>query len=262
MTQPTDADDLRARFDGDNEPMKEAIYSGPCSICGDTNYPLSMGGSSICPSCDCGDYGITKVQRQNKRIVELTKQVNDWRELWTKENVQRVEFQVEVESLRERLAKAEGERDEMYRHFGRICTAAGNPAVRFGNGKSIEEATTDFIVERLKDYIPALNRAMHSDGELDDLRTRLLAAETAAAQMHGNSDGYQGLLAEAQLGRRAIEWIRNSTYWHYSKNRSFQCRYCKSIDVNAPSKIIHLSSCLRKLVMDFAAATAPQGGRE
>jgi hypothetical protein len=104
----TDADDLKAKLDGDNEPMKEAIYSGPCSICGDTNYPLSFGGSSICPSCDCGDYGITKVQRQGKRIAELTKQVNDWCELWTKENEQRVEIQVETESLRERLAKAEG----------------------------------------------------------------------------------------------------------------------------------------------------------
>jgi len=27
---------------------------GPCTICGAVNYPLSMGGSSICPMCDTG----------------------------------------------------------------------------------------------------------------------------------------------------------------------------------------------------------------
>lgn len=28
--------------------------SGPCVVCGATNYALSMGGPTICPSCDCG----------------------------------------------------------------------------------------------------------------------------------------------------------------------------------------------------------------
>lgn len=27
---------------------------GPCIVCGKTNYPNSMGGPGICPSCDCG----------------------------------------------------------------------------------------------------------------------------------------------------------------------------------------------------------------
>lgn len=27
---------------------------GPCMLCGATNYANSMGGSLICPSCDCG----------------------------------------------------------------------------------------------------------------------------------------------------------------------------------------------------------------
>jgi hypothetical protein len=27
---------------------------GPCVMCGKTNYPLSMGGPSVCPMCDCG----------------------------------------------------------------------------------------------------------------------------------------------------------------------------------------------------------------
>ena len=30
------------------------MESGPCIKCGKKNYPLSMGGSGICPSCDCG----------------------------------------------------------------------------------------------------------------------------------------------------------------------------------------------------------------
>ncbi len=28
--------------------------SGPCFLCGDTDYPRSLGGEMICPSCDCG----------------------------------------------------------------------------------------------------------------------------------------------------------------------------------------------------------------
>jgi len=45
---------------------------GPCIICGTTNYSLSMGGPTICPSCDCGDFSLSKVQRQAKEIERLT----------------------------------------------------------------------------------------------------------------------------------------------------------------------------------------------
>ena len=44
---------------------------GPCCICGATNYSLSMGGPTICPSCDCGDFGMEKVKRQGIEIVQL-----------------------------------------------------------------------------------------------------------------------------------------------------------------------------------------------
>jgi hypothetical protein len=44
---------------------------GPCVICGDVGYELSMGGPSICPSCDCGNFGIYVVKRQAKVIAEL-----------------------------------------------------------------------------------------------------------------------------------------------------------------------------------------------
>jgi hypothetical protein len=48
---------------------------GPCVICGATDYPLSMGGPTICPSCDCGDFGIAKVQRQAAEIARLQRRV-------------------------------------------------------------------------------------------------------------------------------------------------------------------------------------------
>jgi len=45
--------------------------SGPCIICGDTNYPLSEGGPTICPACDCGHFGMERIKRQGKRITGL-----------------------------------------------------------------------------------------------------------------------------------------------------------------------------------------------
>lgn len=45
---------------------------GPCIICGDRDYPLSAGGPTICPSCDCGDFGLAKVKRQAAEIERLT----------------------------------------------------------------------------------------------------------------------------------------------------------------------------------------------
>lgn len=48
---------------------------GPCQLCGDTNYALSMGGPGICPSCDCGNFGPHTVKRQAKTIYELRERV-------------------------------------------------------------------------------------------------------------------------------------------------------------------------------------------
>lgn len=55
----------------------EQLQSGPCAICGDVNYPLSYGGPTICPSCDSGDFGLTKIKRQAKTIAELRKELAD-----------------------------------------------------------------------------------------------------------------------------------------------------------------------------------------
>lgn len=37
-------------------PYDPMIQNGrTCVICGNKDYPLSCGGSDICPSCDCGN---------------------------------------------------------------------------------------------------------------------------------------------------------------------------------------------------------------
>lgn len=45
--------------------------TGPCIVCGLRNYPLSFGGPTICPACDCGNTGPELVRRQAERIREL-----------------------------------------------------------------------------------------------------------------------------------------------------------------------------------------------
>ena len=47
------------------------MSSGPCVLCGAINYPPSMGGPMICPSCDCGDFGVAKIQRQAAELARL-----------------------------------------------------------------------------------------------------------------------------------------------------------------------------------------------
>lgn len=46
--------------------------AGPCALCGETNYSLSMGGPAICPSCDCQD--------PQDRVKELVVIARYWRE--------------------------------------------------------------------------------------------------------------------------------------------------------------------------------------
>lgn len=40
-----------------------------CKLCGDENYPLSYGGTDICPACDCGNpYDrIRKLRQENQK---------------------------------------------------------------------------------------------------------------------------------------------------------------------------------------------------
>ena len=49
--------------------------SGPCVICGDTNYALSCGGPTICPKCDCGQFDAATVEKQARVIADLRAQL-------------------------------------------------------------------------------------------------------------------------------------------------------------------------------------------
>jgi len=57
---------------------------GPCCICGATNYAMSMGGTFICPRCDCGLPPVAKAMEfhekdtwdgRDARIVDLERQL-------------------------------------------------------------------------------------------------------------------------------------------------------------------------------------------
>ena len=51
------------------------MQSGPCIVCGDVNYPLSMGGPSICPSCDCGrPPALTRHRREAEELRSRCRQ--------------------------------------------------------------------------------------------------------------------------------------------------------------------------------------------
>jgi hypothetical protein len=41
----------------------------PCTLCGAIDYPLSLGGPYICPSCDCGiSPEVSKLRRENAQL--------------------------------------------------------------------------------------------------------------------------------------------------------------------------------------------------
>ncbi len=49
---------------------QSVLMPGPCVLCGTTDYPLSMGGPTICPSCDCGNFNPHKLLSQLKTARE------------------------------------------------------------------------------------------------------------------------------------------------------------------------------------------------
>ena len=46
---------------------------GPCAGCGGTGYPLSMGGPSVCPACDClpPERRVKDLAAENRRLRAL-----------------------------------------------------------------------------------------------------------------------------------------------------------------------------------------------
>ena len=55
------------------------VQNGPCIVCGRKNYPLSCGGPTICPSCDCGID--PKLSQANQQIYSLLKEISRLRGL-------------------------------------------------------------------------------------------------------------------------------------------------------------------------------------
>lgn len=53
------------------------IQPGPCAICGLRNYSLSFGGPTICPGCDSGDSGPSRMNAQRERIAELERSLSE-----------------------------------------------------------------------------------------------------------------------------------------------------------------------------------------
>jgi hypothetical protein len=44
--------------------------NGPCIGCGDVDYPLSIGGPTICPSCDLGiDPQVSKLRKECEKLL-------------------------------------------------------------------------------------------------------------------------------------------------------------------------------------------------
>lgn len=56
--------------------------SGPCVMCGATDYRLSMGGPGICPSCDCGiSPEVSRLKRENAELRARLAKLEEMRKL-------------------------------------------------------------------------------------------------------------------------------------------------------------------------------------
>lgn len=77
--------------------MSEKI-AGPCVVCGATDYSLTLGGPTICPSCDCG------------RDPEIGRLIN----LGQKQHAEIIRLRTELATANERLSAAERD-TERYR---------------------------------------------------------------------------------------------------------------------------------------------------
>jgi hypothetical protein len=73
---------------------------GPCNICGATNYPSSLGGSYICPSCDCGNFN----KKDDKMGDHFSCQKGKFEQ---RERLDRNKHMKDEENLKDRLDKAE-----------------------------------------------------------------------------------------------------------------------------------------------------------
>jgi len=60
--------------------LHQGPQPGPCAGCGATGYPISMGGPSICPACDCAppERRVKQLAEENRllrqRVAELERE--------------------------------------------------------------------------------------------------------------------------------------------------------------------------------------------
>jgi hypothetical protein len=52
------------------------MIKGPCKLCGDENYNLSMGGEDICPSCDATSNPYELIQILREENKELRRRIS------------------------------------------------------------------------------------------------------------------------------------------------------------------------------------------
>lgn len=52
-------------------PYDQMIQPGPCALCGAMNYPLSYGGPTICPPCDCSPPSPRQLRHLREEITRL-----------------------------------------------------------------------------------------------------------------------------------------------------------------------------------------------
>jgi hypothetical protein len=177
-------------------------------------------------------------KKGNEELDEIAEVADDW---MTKYKL-RVK---ECKDLRERLAKAEGERYAIkpdYDNCEKLLSRWGVPTA--------DEHSQ--IVLSLYGRIALMSR--NWDKERDELKHRLLAAETAAAQAHGNSDGYIHLLADIEKLKQEAEEHR-ARYYEYAGRKG----YGGQTDDYWRGRRDEAGYFRDKF---SAAATAPQGGRE
>lgn len=64
--------------------MMGDTYPGPCVGCGATNYPLSMGGPSVCPACDVypPEKRVQQIAYERDQIVKAAWSYLDAVEAW------------------------------------------------------------------------------------------------------------------------------------------------------------------------------------
>lgn len=74
------------------------IQPGPCVVCGLRNYGLSYGGPTICPACDAGYSGPSRMNAQRERIADLEAEAAALREAleWALPYAEEVAHQYEM----------------------------------------------------------------------------------------------------------------------------------------------------------------------